>query len=98
MEQHVVGLIVLIAVAVDTLAYRIVVHGNLVIENLCLFERGEIALGNLHVSPCNIRGFDETIRQIFVNGLFGYLYLKRIKRQPFAVFLSPDLNPDALAF
>ena len=48
MEEHVVGLVVLIAVAVDALAFWIVA-ADLVVENLCLFKRGKVALGNLHI-------------------------------------------------
>ena len=62
MEEHIVGLVVLIAVAVDALAYPIVIHGNLVVEDLRLLKRGEVALGNLHVGPCHIRRLDEAIR------------------------------------
>ena len=61
MEKHIVGLVVLIAVAVDALAYCLVITGDLVVEDLALFERGEVALGNFHVRPCDIRWFDEAI-------------------------------------
>ena len=62
MEEHVVRPVVLVAVAVDALAYRLVVHGDLVVEDLCLLERGEVALGDLHVGPCDVRWFDEAVR------------------------------------
>ena len=97
MKEHIVSFVVLIAMAVNTLAYCFVVHGNLVVEDLSLFKRGEIALGYLHVIPCDIRWLDEAIRQIFVDGLFGYMYFKRVKRQPFALFLSPNLYLNAFA-
>ena len=96
MEEHVVGFIVLIAVAVDTLANFVVIHGNLVVEDLSLFKRGKVALGNLHEGPCHIRWFNESIRQVFVNWIFGYTYFKRIERQPLALFLSPNLYLDTL--
>ena len=96
MEEHIVGLVVLIAVTVDALAYLIVIHGNLVIENLRLFKRGEVTLGNLHVCPRHIRRLDETIRQVFINRIFGNLYLERAERQPFVSFLTPYLDLDAL--
>ena len=54
MEEHVVGLVVLIAVTVDALAYPVVVHGNLIVEDLCLFESGDVTLGNLHRGPCDV--------------------------------------------
>ena len=96
MEEHIVGLVVLIAVTVDALAYLIVIHGNLVIENLRLFKRGEVTLGNLHESPCHIRRLDEAIRQVFIDRFFGNLYLERAERQPFVSFLTPYLDLDAL--
>ena len=98
MKEHIVGLVVLIAVTVDTLTDLIVVHGNLVVEDLRLLKRGEVTLGNLHIGPCDIRWLDETIRQIFVDGFFSYRYLKRVECQPFAPFLSPDLHLDVFAF
>ena len=97
MKEHVVGFVVLIAMAVNALAYCFVVHGDFVVEDLSLLERGEIALGYLHVIPCDIRWLYEAIRQIFVDGLFGYMYFKRVKRQPFALFLSPNLYLNAFA-
>ena len=96
MEEHIVGLVVLIAVTVDALAYLIVIHGNLVIENLRLFKRGKVTLGNLHVCPRHIRRLDETIRQVFINRIFGHIYLKRGVRQPLAFLLTPDFNLETL--
>ena len=48
MKEHIISLVVLIAMTVDTLPLAPVNGGNLVIENLCFFECGEVALGNLH--------------------------------------------------
>ena len=61
MEEHIVGLVVLIAVAVDALTDLPVIHGDLVVEDLCLLKRGEVALGYLHEGPCHIRRLDETV-------------------------------------
>ena len=98
MEEHIVGLVVLITVAVDTLTLLNVSTGNLIIENLSLFERGEIALGNLHETPCDIRGLYEAIRNIIVDRFLGHIDIKGRERQPFIVFLlSPDFHLDALA-
>ena len=97
-EEHIVGLVVLIAVAVDALPLRPVIHGDLIIENLSLLERGEVALGNLHVGPRDIRRFDEAIRNIIVDRFLGYIDIKGRERQPFIVFLlSPDFHLDVLA-
>jgi len=93
-EEHVVGLVVLVAVAVDALALRPVIHGYLVVENLRLLERGEVALDNLHEAPCGIRRFDEPIRQVFVDRLSGNMNLKRTERQPPGVLPAPDLYLD----
>ena len=98
MEEHVVGLVVLIAVTVDALADLPVVHGDLVVEYLRLLERGDVALGNLHIGPCDIRRLDEAVRQVLVDRRLGHMYLKRVERQPFPLLLSPDLHLDALAF
>ena len=97
-EEHVVRLVVLIAVAVDALAFLSVVHGDLVVEDLRLLKRSEVALGNLHKGPCYIRRFDQTVRHIVVDGLRGNADLEGIERQPFIVLLlSPDFHLDALA-
>ena len=96
MEQHVISLIVLIAVTVNTLSLSLVVHCNLIVEDLCLFKRGKITLSYLHICPSHIRWLNQAIRQILVDGLFGYLYLKRVERQPFFILLSPYLYFKAL--
>ena len=95
-KQHVVSLVVLIAVTVDALALR-VVAADLVVEDLCLFERGEITLSNLHVVIDDIRWLDEAIGQIFVDRLIGHMYLERGERQPLVLFLSPNLYLEAFA-
>ena len=97
-EEHVVGLVVLVAVTVDALAYLTVVHGNLVVENLRFFERGEVTLGDFHEGPGDIRGFDEAVRDIIIDGLLGYTDFKGVERQPFAPLLPPNLNFETLAF
>ena len=96
-EEHVVRLVVLIAVTVDTLAFRPVITSDLIIENLSLFKRAQIALSNLHEIPCHIRRFNEAIWQIFVDRFWRHLYFKRNKCQPFVPFLTPHLYLEALA-
>ena len=61
MKEHIVSLVVLVAVTVNTLAFLPVNTGNLIVEDLRLFERGEVALCNLHKGPCDIRWLDEAI-------------------------------------
>ena len=89
MEEHIVGLIVLIAVTVDALSFFPIIHCNLVVEDLRLFECGEVTLSYLHKAPCNVCRLNETIRQIFVDRILGYMYFKRFEGQPFAILLSP---------
>ena len=79
MEEHVVGLVVLIAMTVDALTDLPVIHGNLVVENLRFFERGEIALGDFHEGPGNIRRLDEAVRDIIIDGLLGYADFKGVE-------------------
>ena len=98
MEEHIVRLIVLVAMAVDALADLTVVHGDLIVEDLRLLERSEVTLGNLHKGPCYIRRFDQTVRHIVVNGFRGNADLEGIERQPFALLLAPDFHLDTLAF
>lgn len=47
-EEHVVGVVVLIAVAVYALAFLVVAR-HLIVEHLRFLEVGEVALGDLHV-------------------------------------------------
>ena len=98
MEQHVISLIVLIAVAVNTLSLSFVVHCNLIIEDLCLFKCSKMTLCNLHISPCHIRWLNQTIGQILVDRLFGNDDIKRVIRQPFTIFLAPYLYLQTLSF
>ena len=79
MKHHIIRLIVLIAMAVYALAFCTIIHRNLVVEDLCLFKRGDITLCNLHKAPRNVCRLYETIRNIFINRLFSHLYLKSLE-------------------
>ena len=80
MEEHIVRFVILITVTVDTLAFSSIIAGNLIIKDLCLFEWSEVALSNLHKWRCDISRLNKTIRHIFVNWLFSYIYFKWFER------------------
>ena len=77
MKEHIVSLVVLIAVAVDALPSSYVSTSNLIVEDLRLLERGKMALGYLHETPGNIRWLNQTIRHVFVDGFLGDADFKR---------------------
>ena len=97
MEEHIVGLVVLIAVAVDTLSFLAIVAGDGIVEYLVLVEVGDIALGNRHIAPCHIGRFDETIRDILVDRICSNIQFKRTEREPLTLFLAPYFYLDRLS-
>ena len=97
MKEHIVSLIVLIAVTVDALPLGIVA-GNLIVENLCFFKRSDVALGYFHIVVDDIRRLYEAVGNVFVDRFLGYIDFKCLERQPLALFLSPHLYLHALSF
>ena len=96
MELHVVGRVVLIGMAIDTLPVG-AFHSELVVVNLRFLEGSEVALVDGECLVGHVGGRDEAVGKPGVYGFLGHVYGKGAESCPAAVAAGIDFHLDVPA-